>query len=173
MGRASVKENKSEYQLKREELGLTREKAADLLGGLTPERIEKIENGKTQVHPEDVLIMAEGYGAPSLNNYYCSHECPIGQKYVPELQVKDLSKIVLEMLASLNSLQKDQERLIDITVDGEILNDELEDFVRIQENLERMAMTVDTLQLWSEEMLSTGKIDREAYEELKKARRNQ
>lgn len=171
MGRASTKENKSEYQLKREELGLTREKAADLLAGLSPERIEKIENGKTQVHPEDVLLMAEGYGAPYLNNYYCSHECPIGQKYVPELNVKDLSQIVLEMLASLNSLQRDQERLIDITVDGEIQSDELEDFIRIQENLERMSMTVDTLQLWSEEMLSSGKIDREAYEALKQARR--
>ncbi|MBP5271871.1 MAG: helix-turn-helix domain-containing protein, partial [Clostridia bacterium] len=114
MGRASTKENKSIYQQKREELGLTREKAGDLLVALSPERIEKIENGKTQVHPEDVLIMAEGYGAPTLNNYYCSHECPIGQKYVPELEVKDLSKIVLEMLASMNSLHRDQERLIDI-----------------------------------------------------------
>lgn len=167
MGRASTKENKSIYQQKREELGLTREKAGDLLVALSPERIEKIENGKTQVHPEDVLIMAEGYGAPSLNNYYCSHECPIGQKYVPELEVKDLSKIVLEMLASMNSLHRDQERLIDIAADDEIGEDELEDFIRIQENLERMSMTVDTLQLWSEQMLSSGKIDREAYERLK------
>ena len=31
MARASVKENKSIYQLKREELGLSREKAAELL----------------------------------------------------------------------------------------------------------------------------------------------
>lgn len=170
MGRASTKENKSVYQLKREELGLTREKAADMLPGLSPERIEKIENGKTQVHPEDVLIMAEGYASPTLNNYYCSHECPIGQKYVPELNMKDLSQIVLEMLAAMNSLQKDQERLIDISVDGEIGNDELEDFLRIQENLQRMSMTVDTLQLWSEEMLSSGRIDKEAYEALKAKR---
>ncbi len=167
MGRASTKENKSVYQLKREELGLTREKAAEALVGLSPERIEKIENGKTQVHPEDVLLMAEGYNAPGLNNYYCSHECPIGQKYVPELDVKDLSQIVLEMLASMNTLKRDQERLIDITADGEIGNDELEDFVRIQENLKRMSMTVDTLQLWSEEMLSSGRIDKEAYEAMK------
>ena len=167
MGRASTKENKSIYQQKREELGLTREKAGDLLVALSPERIENIENGKTQVHPEDVLIMAEGYGAPTLNNYYCSHECPIGQKYVPELEVKDLSKIVLEMLASMNSLHRDQERLIDIAADDEIGDDELEDFIRIQENLERMSMTVDTLQLWSQQMLSSGKIDREAYERLK------
>ena len=167
MGRASTKENKSVYQLRREELGLTREKAADVLPGMSPERIEKLENGKTQVHPEDVLAMAEGYASPQLNNYYCSHECPIGQKYVPELNMKDLSQIVLEMLAAMNSLQRDQERLIDISADGEIGSDELADFLRIQENLSRMSMTVDTLQLWSEEMLSSGRIDREAYEKLK------
>ena len=167
MGRASTKENKSVYQLKREELGLTREKASDILPGLSPERIEKIENGKTQVHPEDVLIMAEGYKSPALNNWYCSNECPIGQKYVPELDMKDLSQIVLEMLAAMNSLKRDQERLIDISADGEIGSDELEDFLRIQENLQRMSMTVDTLQLWSEEMLSSGRIDKEAYEALK------
>ena len=70
MGRASTKENKSIYQLKREELGLTREKAADILVGMSPDRIEKIENGKTQAHPEDVLLMAEGYASPQLNNWY-------------------------------------------------------------------------------------------------------
>ena len=167
MGRASTKENKSVYQVKREELGLTREKAADVLPGMSPDRIEKIENGKTHVHPEDILLMAEGYNAPGLNNWYCSHECPIGQKYVPELDMKDLSQIVLEMLASMNSLKRDQERLIDISADGEIGNDELEDFIRIQDDLQRMAMTVDTLQFWSEEMLSSGRIDKDAYEALK------
>lgn len=44
MGRASVKVNKNIYQIKREELGLTREKASELIGSITPERIEKIEN---------------------------------------------------------------------------------------------------------------------------------
>lgn len=41
MGRASIKENKNVYQLKREELGLSREKASELLECVPPERIEK------------------------------------------------------------------------------------------------------------------------------------
>ena len=73
-------------------------------------------------------------------------------------------------LALIGDKEFSQERLIDISADGEIQNEELEDFVRIQENHERMAMTVDTLQLWSEEMLSSGRIDKEAYEKLKAAR---
>lgn len=44
--------------------------------------------------------MAEKYKRPSLCNYYCSRQCPIGQQYVPEIEIKELSSIVLEMLAS-------------------------------------------------------------------------
>ena len=42
MGRRSTKENKTIYQTTREELGLTREKAAEMIPGFSPERIEKI-----------------------------------------------------------------------------------------------------------------------------------
>ena len=37
MGRASTKENKTKYQLIREELGLSREKASELLETIMPE----------------------------------------------------------------------------------------------------------------------------------------
>ena len=81
--------------------------------------------------------------------------------------MKELSQIVLEMLSSLNSVRKKQERLIEITADGEITNDEVEDFVNIQKELERISLTVETLQLWSERMLATGVIDIDAYNAYK------
>ena len=37
------------------------------------------------------------------------------------------------------------------------------DFVRIQKELERISVTVETLQLWVEKMLANGRIDTEAY----------
>lgn len=107
--------------------------------------------------------MAEGYKAPHLCNYYCANECPIGQQYVPEVKAKDLSQIVLEMLASLNSMHKKQERFIEITADGKIDEDEVEDFIEIQNELEKISVMVETLQLWSEQMLATGAIDLELY----------
>ena len=67
------------------------------------------------------------------------------------------------MLASLNSMQKEKDRLIEITVDGKISGDELADFIAIQEQLEKISIAVETLQLWSERMLATGAIDPEAY----------
>ena len=65
MGRTSTKENKNSYQLAREELGLTREKASELLETIAPERIEKIENERTVPRPDEVLTMAEKYKRPS------------------------------------------------------------------------------------------------------------
>ena len=167
MARVSTKENKNIYQTTREGLKLTREAASELLETIAPERIEKIENERTMPHPDEVLVMAQKYKQPSLCNYYCANQCPIGQQYVPEVKIKDLSQIVLEMLASLNSMNKQKERLIEITVDGKISGDELEDFIYIQEELERISIAVETLQLWSERMLATGVIDPQQYEAYK------
>ena len=170
MGRASTKENKNPYQLIREELGLTREKAGELLEAIAPERIEKIENERTFPHPDEVLLMSQKYRKPSLCNYYCSNQCPIGKEYVPEVKVKELSAIVLEMLASLNSVNKRKDRLIEITADGVISNDEIDDFIFIQEELERISITVETLQLWAEKMLANGVIDPEVYRARKEGK---
>lgn len=163
MGRASVKENKNRYQLAREELGLSREKASDLLGTIPSERIEKIENEKSLPHPDEVLVMSQKYKKPSLCNYFCSNDCPIGREYVPEVQIKELSAIVIEMLASLNSVNKTKDRLIEIAADGVISDDEIDDFIQIQNELERISITVETLQLWAEKMLANGIIDADQY----------
>ena len=167
MAKVSTKENKNIYQITREELGLSREAASELLQTIPPERIERIENEKMSPHPEDILAMSKGYRAPHLCNHYCSNECAIGQEYVPEIKVKDLSQIILEMLASLNSMKRSQEKLIEITADGVIDDSELEDFVFIQKELERISITVETLQLWAEQMLANGHIDMAKYNSLK------
>ena len=167
MARRSTKENKNIYHTTRENLGLTREAASERLETIGPERIEKIENERSLPYPDEVLVMAEKYKQPNLCNHYCANQCPSGQQYVPEVKIKDLSQIVLEMLASLNSMQKKKERLIEITVDGKISGDELKDFIYIQQELEKISIAVETLQLWFDRMLATGAIDEEQYHALK------
>lgn len=160
MGRKSTKENKNIYQTSREAANYTREAASEALEFISSDRIEKIESEKSLPHPDEILAMANCYKNPSLCNYYCSHECPIGQEYVPEVQFKELSQITLEMLASLNSLEKEKNRLIEITVDGQITEDEMKDFVRIQEQLSQIAMAIDSLQLWVQKAIADGRIDK-------------
>ena len=55
MGRASTRQNKTPYQLAREELGLSRERAAELLETIPAERIERIESERSLPRPDEVL----------------------------------------------------------------------------------------------------------------------
>ena len=158
MGRKSTRENKNIYQTSREEVGLSREVAAEQMEFISSDRIEKIESEKSLPHPDEILAMADCYKNPSLCNYYCSHECPIGQEYVPEVKFKELSQITLEMLASLNTLEKEKNRLIEITVDGVISEDEMKGFEKIQKQLAQISMTIDSLELWVQKAIADGRI---------------
>ena len=164
MGRLSTKEDKNTYQTIRENLGLSREKACELMQGVSKDRLFRIEMEETIPYPEEIYTMATAYKAPNLCNYYCANDCPLGQAYVPQVEVKDLPVITLEMLAILNRLVKEKDRLIEITVDGKIDPDEVSDFKRIRAELEKMSMTIDSLQLWLDNMIASGELDSDSFE---------
>ncbi len=154
MGKISVKENKSVYQLAREELGLSRADASDLMEGIVPEhRLVKIEDGSCATQPEDVCAMAEAYNKPELRNHYCAVECPIGKMDVPEITFKNnIHEILVNMVVSLESVNRKKSRLMEILADGEITDNEQNDFNAIQAELEKISVTVEALQLWCEKM---------------------
>ena len=159
MGRRSTKENKTIYQTTREELGLTREKAAEMIPGFSSERIEKIENGRIQIQPDDVMLLAEYYKAPFLCNYYCANECPIGQVHALRPEPKELAQIAVETLNALNRMNRSKDRLLEIVEDGQVRSDEYDDFVEIKEVLDRIALSVANLQLWVNEQIAAGKLN--------------
>ncbi len=171
MPKVSSKENKNIYFRRREELKLTRDQASELLESIPADRIEKIENERVEPRPDEILIMAEKYKSPELCNYYCANQCRIGQEYVPEIKMQDLSRIVLKMIASLDEVQDEQKRLACMTSDGEIEDDEVEDFVRIQDELEKISISIEALQLWTEQMLANGSINAEKYEKARNKRK--
>ena len=162
MGKRSVKENKSIYQTSREAKNLSREAASELLVYLSPERIEKIESGKSAAHPDEVLTMEECYENPELCNYYCTHECPIGMKYVPEAKLKDFSQVTIDIIAAVNSLQEEKDRLIAIAVDGRVNDFERRDFDAILNKLDATERSIQGMKIWIKHALSTGKMDEAA-----------
>lgn len=164
MGRASVKEDKSIYQKTRESLGLTRDAASELIGFMSADRIEKIENSKVNIQPDDILALSECYKEPSLCNHFCANECPIGQVYIPEVKIKNLSQIAIETLNALNKIDKEKNRLLEIVEDGEITPDEYEDFVNIKDTLDKISLSVETLQLWINKTVAEGRIDKSIFE---------
>lgn len=155
MGKKSIKENKNIYQQARDKMELTRAAVEDATDGiLSASRIEKIENGSLSAHPEDVILMAKVYNQPELCNYFCTNECQIGEKYVPVVNtIHDLPQIAMELLSNLNALNRDKERIIDITADGMITDDELEDFELFREHLSEMSLAIETLKLWADKEL--------------------
>ena len=157
MGRRSTKENKSVWQTTREDLGLTREKAGELIPGFSPERIEKIENGRTQIQPEDAILLAEYYHAPSLLNHYCCEECPIGQVHAVRTESKELAQIAVETLNAVNKMNRSKDRLLEIAEDGRVRADEYADFIEIKATLDRIVQSVSNLQLWVDEQIAAGK----------------
>ena len=161
MGRRSSKDEseKSVYQKAREALDLTRDLASDLMVSVSPAQIEKIESGKQLPQAYDILQMAAAYKRPELCNYFCTHECEIGKKSVPEIQLNELPSIILETIASLNDTMPLTNRLIEITRDGKISNNEIPDFVKIKYYLDKVSLAVDELNLWIEKTIGDEEID--------------
>ena len=126
MGRRSTRPDKNIYQLAREDAGLTREKASEKMAGISDDRIEKIESGKVQIRPDEVLQMSRCYKKPELCNLYCSGECAIG----------------------IEQVEKEKELLIEIAAHGRITQDEISDFETIRSHLQSLSGTVGSLNLW-------------------------
>ena len=89
--------------------------------------------------------MASCYNRPDLCNYYCSHKCSIGEKYVPEVEVTELPNIILETIASLNEINPLTGRLIQISRDGKITDDEIHNFALISKKLDEISLAIDLL----------------------------
>ena len=168
MGRQSTRENKTIYQICREECDLTREEASEKMVGVPDSRIEKIEYELQDPTPYDVVQMADCYKRPELCNYYCSHKCEIGARYVPEVEVAELPNIILETIASLNEINPLTGRLIQIARDGQISDDEIKDFAFISKKLDEISLAVDSLNLWVDKTASEHELNMELLNEEKR-----
>lgn len=159
MGKQSTRENKTIYQVYREKQGLTREKASENMPGISASRIEKIEYEMQEPTPYDIVQMADCYKRPDLCNYYCSHRCDIGARYVPEIEVSELSNIILETIGSLNEITPLTGRLIQIARDGKVSDDEIRDFAYISKKLDEVSLAIDSLNLWVDKTASENNIN--------------
>lgn len=89
MGKQSIRENKTIYQIFRETAELTRSEASEKMAAVSDSKIEKFEYELQDPTPYDIVQMADAYKRPDLCNYFCSHKCEIGHRYVPEVEVSD------------------------------------------------------------------------------------
>jgi len=160
MGRKSIKENKNVYQEARDELDWSREKAADEIAKiengkynyLDKYRLVKIEEETVKIQPEDIVALSKAYKKPELRNHYCCHHCDIGKIDAPEVIYDNVHEILVNMSVSLESVNSKKLRLMEILADGKVDDTEITDLNRILEELERISMTVEAIQLWCEKV---------------------
>lgn len=161
-----MNKEKNIYVEARKQSNLTQAKASEAMQTISEDRLARLETGKITMTPNDVLEMANAYKRPDLCNYYCTHECPIGKNTLSEIKPQQLSNIILKMVASLNTVETEKNALIEITSDGQISENELKDFARIQMELNEISSTVEALKLWVKEMNANGSIDEKEYEKV-------
>ena len=161
-----MNKEKNIYIEARKQSNLTQAKASEAMQTISEDRLARLETGKITMTPNDVLEMANAYKRPDLCNYYCTHECPIGKNTLSEIKPQQLSNIILKMVASLNTVETEKNALIEITSDGQISENELKDFARIQMELNEISSTVEALKLWVKEMIANGSIDEKEYEKV-------
>ena len=160
---------KNKYQSVREdELKWSREKAVDVFSEtnytnpegettnfsyLNYDKLVKLEHDPTKLQPLDVVGFALAYNKPELRNHYCCHDCEIGKIDAPVVEdASNIHKILVNMAVSLESVNSQKMRLMQIIEDGIVDDNEVGDLNKILDELEKISMTVEAIQLWCQKM---------------------
>lgn len=139
----------------RKQKGLTQEKLAEIMG-VSYQAVSKWENEKSLPDVSVLPLLAKTFG--------CSIDALFSHQN--DVLIGNLKEITIEMLASLVSLEEKKRRILEIARDGKVDESELEDFVFIKKELERISSTVDALQIWLEKMIADEKINVKKYKHL-------
>lgn len=132
----------------------SRDKAGHLLG-VSEASMTDYEQGQTRVPVDVVMRMSDLYNDPSLTNYCCLHECPIGQRHSLSDEVVEIDRVTLKLLKRLRveQLEEIKKKLVDIAEDGIISEDEKPDMTEIMEFLDDLAKTISEIQVAGEKAL--------------------
>lgn len=131
----------------------SREGASELLN-VHPSTLSDYELGLTKRVPaEMVVLMADLYNAPELLNSYCTNECPIGCCNMHELEVNSFDRVAIKALYSLQDIEDLKDTLLNIESDGKVNDFERVQFEEVKEQLLKISIAAQELNLWSSKYL--------------------
>jgi len=124
----------------------SREGASELVR-IERTRLARIEGSDIFPYPEEVLMMANIYNAPELNNYFCYKQCPIGKHIAPKVEVLGIDRVTIEVLYSLEHIDHVGKDLLEITADGVISKKEEPKLKSIIDALDELSVNAQKLKL--------------------------
>ena len=137
-------ENRNIYQIARESVGITQEKAAELLD-ISVESIRAYEGFK-RIPPNKVVVgMIEIYDSRFLAYQHIKNASEDLQDYIPNINIKDLPSAILRLQKEVSDFIKVKDDLIDITCDGVIDSEERPRYDRIIKELDDIVEAIMSL----------------------------
>nr|DAY64606.1 MAG TPA: regulatory protein [Caudoviricetes sp.] len=135
----------------------SRESAAEYFG-VSVSSMANYERGITVPPLDLVMMMADEYHAPQLKNLYCLNQCPLGKGKPISGEVKTLEAVTVGIVAKLDNedIEDMRRELLDIAEDGRISPDEEEDFRKVTQALDKLAVSISELRLIKEKLLRKG-----------------
>lgn len=170
MGKQSTRENKTIYQLCREEKELTREKASELMAGVSSSGLKKLN---TKHRADSLRRRADGglLQTPRSLQLLLLPKAPSGSATFRKWKSAN-SPILSWRQLPVSEINPLTNRLIQIARDGKISDDEIKDFAFISQKLDEISLAVDSLNLWVDKTASENDLNvtllREEKERLKK-----
>ena len=112
--------------------------------------VSDAELGLTKIMPVDkAVLMADLYHAPELLNYYCLNECPIGCRRSISDKLIDIDRAAVSLTQSLRTekIRRIKHSVVDVAADGELADDEFEEFDRTVSELGELAKLISELEI--------------------------
>ncbi len=139
-----VQEYRNIYQIARESTGLTQERASELLD-ISVDSVRAYEGGK-RVPPDRVVIkMIEIYNAQYLAYQHLKTSAEVGQKYLPNIEIKELPLAMLRLQKEVSDFIKLKDEMIEITCDGIIDAEEKPRWDKIMKELDDVVEAIMAL----------------------------
>lgn len=117
---------------------------------ISVDTVRRIETGVNKVIPvEHAVLLADLYNAPELLNHYCLHECPIGCNRSLSDETIDIDRVTVKLLKGLKIERLDEikGKLLDIAEDGEVVEDELPELLKIVAYLNDVSKTISEIEV--------------------------
>lgn len=128
------KKSRSIYQVARLYAGYTQESSAELIS-VSVESMRAYERGATVPPSAIVVRMIEIYNTPWLAYQHLKVSDPVGKRYLPDIDFRDLPTSVLQLqkeIADTNSVSRE---MIEITCDGQVDKHEENGWVKVHKEL--------------------------------------
>jgi len=129
------------YQIARESTGLTQEKAAELID-VSVESIRAYETDRRIPPDKTVIKMIEIYNCQYLAYQHLKTSAEVGQKYMPNIELRDLPSAILRLQKEVTDFIKCRDELVDICCDGIIDAEERPRYDAILKELDQIVEAI-------------------------------